>query len=184
LTKKTEQKLQLADPKMSSKMLMQQLASNDFDLSVDINSERLLDRTKLFVLAQARESLNRIIKLTDFLEKLEDRFIAAVSERLDSEPDNVTMIALSMETISKLLQDANNTVMQVLKDEKLNQIVINTTNIITPDGNSATVIDADSRDSVRNAAASLLSQIMKMTEESDVVDVEAVEEESGDDTNV
>jgi hypothetical protein len=29
-----------------------------------------------------------------------------------------------------------------------------------------------------------LSQIMKMTEESDVVDVEAVEEESGDDTNV
>jgi hypothetical protein len=89
-----------------------------------------------------------------------------------------------METISKLLQDANNTVMQVLKDEKLNQIVINTTNIITPDGNSATVIDADSRDSVRNAAASLLSQIMKMTEESDVVDVEAVEEESGDDTNV
>lgn len=176
----TDQKLQLADPKMSSKMMMEQLASNDADLRVDINGDVLLDRTKLFLIAQARNSLNRIIKLTTFLEKLEDKFINAVSERLDSEPDNVTMIALSMETISKLLQDANNTAMQVIKDDRLNQIVINTTNIITPDGNSATVVDADSRDTIRNAAASLLSQLIKATEDSDVVEVSAQEELGGD----
>lgn len=176
----TDQKLQLADPKMSSKMMMEQLASNDVDLRVDINGDVLLDRTKLFLIAQARNSLNRIIKLTTFLEKLEDKFINAVSERLDSEPDNVTMIALSMETISKLLQDANNTAMQVIKDDRLNQIVINTTNIITPDGNSATVVDADSRDTIRNAAASLLSQLIKATEDSDVVEVSAQEELGGD----
>ena len=155
------EKLQLSDPKLSSMAMMQQLADNDADAKFEINGDMLMDRTKLFLVAQARNSLNRIIKLTSFLEKLEDKFIKAVSERLDNEPDNVTMIALSMETVSKLLQDANNTVLGIVKDEKLQQIVINTTNIITPDGSSATVIDPDSRDSVRNVAASLLSQLSK-----------------------
>ena len=168
------EKLQLSDPKLSSMAMMQQLADNDADAKFEINGDMLMDRTKLFLVAQARNSLNRIIKLTSFLEKLEDKFIKAVSERLDNEPDNVTMIALSMETVSKLLQDANNTVLGIVKDEKLQQIVINTTNIITPDGSSATVIDPDSRDSVRNVAASLLSQLSKASfnDDEDVIDIE------------
>ena len=59
------------------------------------------------------------------------------------------------------MTDANLTVTQVLKDDRLQKIVINTTNIITPDGGSATVIDPDSRDEVRNLAASLLAQLSK-----------------------
>ena len=168
--------LKLSDPDLSSKQMMQQLAINE-DTQLDINSDLLLDKTKLFLVMQARNSLNRIIKLTTFLEKLEDKFITAVSTRLDTDPDNVTMIAMSMETISKLLQDANNTVSQIVKDEKLQQVIINTTNIITPDGNSATVIDASSRDEVRNVAASLLAQLSKVTE--DVIDVN-VKESKGD----
>ena len=77
-----------------------------------------------------------------------------------------------METISKLVQDANNSVMQIFKDEKLQQIVINTTNIITPDGNSATVIDANSRDEVRNLASSLLAQLLSSPETIDVAEEE------------
>ena len=121
--------------------------------------------------------MNRIIKLTNFLEKLEDKFIAAVSTRLENDADNITVIAMSMETVSKLLQDANNTVTQIIKDEKLQQVIINTTNIITPDGNSATVIDANSRDEVRNLAASLLAQLSKVSES---IETEA----EGDDINV
>jgi hypothetical protein len=171
-----EEKLKLAEPDLSSMSLMKQLTSNDTDLSLEMNGEMLMDRTKLFLIAQARNSLQRIVKLTAFLEKLEDKFIEAVSERLDENSNDVTMIALSMETISKLVQDANNSVMQIFKDEKLQQIVINTTNIITPDGNSATVIDANSRDEVRNLASSLLAQLLSSPETIDVAEEEVESE--------
>lgn len=155
----------LQDSESSSMVMMKQLAENDLNTIVDINGPQLVERTKLFVVAQARNSLNRIIKLTNFLEKLEDKFIDAVNNRLENEPESISMISLAMETISKCLADANETVSQVLKDERLQNIVINTTNIITPDGGSAKVIDADSRDTIRNLAGSLLSQLSKISEE-------------------
>lgn len=172
--------LKLKEPEASSKALMKQLADNDPELIVDVNGEQLVARTKLFVIAQARNNLNRIIKLTNFLEKLEDKFIEAVSNRLENEPESISMISLAMETISKCLADANETVTQVLKDDRLQNIVINTTNIITPDGQSATVVDADSRDAIRNLAGSLLSQLSKLSDETEqqVVDVEYKEEGS------
>ena len=158
-----ENKLLLSDPSSSSMTMMKQLADNDPDSLIDINGEQLLDRTKLFVVAYARSQLNRIIKLTNFLERLEDKFIDAVNNRIESEPESITMISMAMETVSKCLDDANSVVFQVLKDDRLQNIIINTTNIITPDGNSATIIDADSRDEVRNLAASLLEQLSKIS---------------------
>lgn len=169
-----EVKMQIVDSEASSMSMMKQLADNDPSNDViDINGEQLVNRTKLFLVAQARNSLNRIIRLTSFMEKLETQFMDAVANRLESEPESISTISLAMETVSKCLEDANATVMQIMKDEKLQQIVINTTNIITPDGGSATVIDARSRDEIRNLASSLLSQLTKMSENSDnVVDVE------------
>lgn len=160
-----ENKLVLGDPSSSSVVMMKQLADNTPDAPIDINGDELLDRTKLFVVAYARNQLNRIIKLTNFLERLEDKFIQAVTERIETEPESLTMISMAMETISKCLEDANSVVFQVLKDDRLQNIIINTTNIITPDGNSATIIDADSRDEVRNLAASLLEQLSKLSSE-------------------
>ena len=157
--------IKLQDPQASAMAMMKQLADNDPDALVNINGEQLVARTKLFVIAQARNNLNRIIKLTTFLEKLENKFIDAVNNRLENEPESISMISLAMETISKCLADANETVSQVLKDERLQNIVINTTNIITPDGSSASVIDADSRDAIRNLAGSLLSQLSQISEE-------------------
>ena len=74
-----ETELKLMDEESSSYVMMHQLASNDTDSIVEINGEQLLDRTKLFMIAHARQQLNRIIKLTKFLEKLEDKFIDAVN---------------------------------------------------------------------------------------------------------
>lgn len=160
-----ENKMLLGDPSSSAVVMMKQLADNTPDVPMDINGDELIDRTKLFVVAYARNQLNRIIKLTNFLERLEDKFITAVSERIESEPESLTMISMAMETISKCLEDANSVVFQVLKDDRLQNIIINTTNIITPDGNSATIIDPDSRDEVRNLAESLLAQLSKISEE-------------------
>ena len=131
-----ENKMLLGDPSSSAVVMMKQLADNTPDVPMDINGDELIDRTKLFVVAYARNQLNRIIKLTNFLERLEDKFITAVSERIESEPESLTMISMAMETISKCLEDANSVVFQVLKDDRLQNIIINTTNIITPGGSS------------------------------------------------
>lgn len=171
------EKLMLGDPTNSSMTMMRHLADNDENVPIDINGEKLVDKTKMFLVAQARNSLNRIIKLTTFMEKLEDSFINAVSTRLDSEPENIAMISMAMETISECLKDANETVTQVIKDERLQNIIINTTNIITPDGQCATIIDADSRDEVRNVAESLINMLsnVSLEEGTDIIDIKPEE---------
>jgi hypothetical protein len=171
-----KQEVKLYDQESSSMSMMRQLANNDIDMPVDIDGERLIDRSKLFLVAQARNDLTRIIKLTNFLEKLEDKFIDAVNNALEDDPNSILLISSAMDTISRCLADANEHVMQIMKDDKLQQVIINTTNIITPDGNSTTIIDADSRDSVRNLAASLLAQLSSMSDE-EATDAVVVEEE-------
>ena len=176
-----EEKLQIADPENSSMVLMKQLADNDITKPVDINAEKLIDRTKLFLVVRARNSLNRIIKLTATLEKLEDKFISTLCEAIDDGP-SLQMLSTAMETLTLLIKDANDTVMQIMKDDKLQSVVINTTNIITQDGKHATVIDPDSRDAIRNVAGSLLRRLSSISSEEeldDIIDVES--EDTGDD---
>ena len=85
------------------------------------------------------------------------------------------MISMAMEIITKCMQEANETVSQVVKDDRLKNIIINTTSIITPGGEVATIIDADSRDEVRNVAASLIEMLsnvsMEVEEDPDTDDV-------------
>ena len=167
-----KQNIVISEPESSNLALMKQLANNDLSIPVEMNAEQLLDRTKLFLIARARNSLNRIIKLTAFMEKLEDKFMNTMDNYIDDDNCDLDVLTLAMETVSKCISDANDCVMQVMKDDKLQQIVINTTNIITPDGNSATIIDGDSRDEVRNLAASLLAQLSNYAD-SDIVEVDS-----------
>lgn len=161
----TKKELKLGDSQSSNYALMKMLADNDNTSPIEVDSNEMMNKTKMFLVVFARNQLNRIINLTNFLERLESKFIESVDEVLDTEQDairKIAMISQAMETLSKCVEDANSVVFQVLKDDKFNNITINTTNIITPDGNSATIIDADSRDEVRNLAASLLEQLSKM----------------------
>ncbi len=159
--------LKLVDPESESYSVMARIAGNEPLASIDLDGSEMLDRSKLFLISEARNSLNRIIKLTNFLEKIENTFMNAVNESIENDPTDIQLIASSMEIISKLLEKANAFVMQVLKDDKLQQIIINTTTVITPDGKSATVIDANSRDEIRNIAESLISQLTSSIEESE-----------------
>lgn len=181
----TEQKLQLGDPELTSLQMMKELAK--YETALSINGDQQREQIKMFYIMYAKKNLERIVTLTTFLEKLENRFIHAVDEVLDKQPESIATISTAMETISNLLKDSNAVVVQVLKDDRLANVTINTTNIITPEGSSATIIDANSRDEIRNLAQSLLSQLQKVSEpqpnEEEVVDVDA-EEISEDDENV
>lgn len=163
-----------------SSVLMKRLADNDSLEGLNVDGDALLMRTKLFLVAQACNELNRVIKMTNLLDTLESKFIEAINTRLDESPTNLQLITYAMETITESLNRSNSIITQVLKDEKLSSIIINTTNIITPDGSSATIMDMNSRDAIRNMASCLLAELRNT---SDDVTVQSEEIESGDESS-
>lgn len=169
-----------SDATPESSVLMKRLADNDSLEGLNVDGDALLLRTKLFLVAQACNELNRVIKMTNLLDNLESKFIEAINTRLDESPANLQLITYAMETITESLNRSNSIITQVLKDEKLSSIIINTTNIITPDGSSATIMDMNSRDAIRNMASCLLAELRNS---SDDVTVQSEEIESGDESS-
>lgn len=172
------------DVMSNSSLLMKKLAEDAPLDGVDIDGDKLINKAKLFLVAQACNELHRVIKLTNFLDTLEEKFIDAVSEKVEESPHNLQLLTYAMETITESLNRSNQLITQILKDEKLSSVIINTTNIITPDGSSATVMSMDSRDTVRNWASSMLAQLRnvddsnskKVDDEDTIIDVEVVED--------
>lgn len=146
----------------NSSLLMKKLADNAPLDGIDADGDKLLNRTKLFLVAQAHNELTRVIKMTNLLDKIEAKFIDAIEDKIEQTPDNLQLLTYAMETISNSLTRSNQIITQVLKDEKLAAIVLNTTNIITPDGNSATILSMDSRDAVRNWASSTFDMLKNL----------------------
>lgn len=169
------------DISSNATLLMKRLAEDVPLDGIDIDGDKLLHRTKLFVIAQACNELNRVIKMTNFLDRLEERFLDTVSSKLEESPNNLQLITYAMETITESLNRSNQLITSVLKDDKLSSVIINTTNIITPDGSSATVMSMDSRDAVRNWASSTLAQLRNSEQSNqEVVDIQLKEEISND----
>ena len=161
----------------NSALLMKKIAEDSSLEGMDVSGEKLINKTKLFLVAQAANELNRVIKLTNLLDKLEDKFIDTINNRLETNPDNLTLITSAMETITESLNRSNALITQVLKDDKLSSIIINTTNIITPEGKSGTLMNVDSRDAIRNAASFFLAQLQHLDSEILDAPIEDVESE-------
>lgn len=153
-------------------LLMQKIANNSSLEGFTTDSDSYLRKIKLYVVVQAYKELDRIIKMTNLLDKLEAALISTVEGKLEENPNNLQLITTAMSTCTESLNRANALVAQVLKDDRLSSVVINTTNIITPDGESASMMSMDSRDAVRNLASSLLAQLRHIKDGGDIVDVE------------
>lgn len=182
------------DVMSNSALLMKKLAEDAPLDGMDVDGDKLVNKAKIFLVAQACNELNRVIKLTNFLDTLEEKFIDAVTEKIEESPHNLQLLTYAMETITESLNRSNQLITQILKDEKLSSVIINTTNIITPDGSSATVMSMDSRDTVRNWASSMLAQLRNVEDnpvnsvaestEPEIIDANVVEDsEKGPVTN-
>ena len=153
----------------NSALLMKKIADDAPLDGMNVDGDKLLNKTKMFLIAQACNELNRVIKMTNLLETIENKFVDAISEKLDENPHNLQLITFAMETISNSLARSNQLITQVLKDDKLSAIIINTNNIITPDGTSATVLSMDSRDAIRNWASSTFDMLRNMENNPDAI---------------
>ena len=113
------------------------------------------NKLKVGMILQAKKSLNRILKLTNVLDKLYDELV----DRMDADLTTTDTASLmySADYISKALQDTNKLIMDLINNDKVQNffIVDNTQNInIYDDGASI-----DNRERIRKAVEIVLDNL-------------------------
>ena len=126
------------------------------------------NQISMFLVAQAKNELYRIIKLTSFLEEVEARYIDTATELMQQYPDNLTLVQNVLETIEKSINRSNELLTQVLKDEKLNTYVFNF-NSANKETTVYKNLDKASRDQLRNFASGMIERLNQATQNAEEV---------------
>lgn len=134
----------------------------------DLNGKDVDNQFKLFLAAQARNELQRILRLTEFLDSIEQKFMVTVNKKLIEQPDNINLLMSSMDIISQSLKRSQELVYNVLKDDSLQTLVVNTVNLI-PGSDNTSIMTRKSRDAIRSVASKLISDLQS----EDIIEVEA-----------
>lgn len=170
------------DLKTNNMDMMKIIANSEHSLDdiKNLTSSKVTDQLKVFLIAQARNELQRVIKLTQFLDRLESKFMNKVNSEMDADALTLRQYSDIISTITDLLSRSNGIISMVLKDDSLTTI-LNTT--IYTSGSSTTVStavsslrDAQSRERVR----SVVQNILFATENYGVVDPVVEVKDEGD----
>lgn len=145
-----------------------------------INAEASKNQISMFLVAQARNELYRIIKLTSFLDTVEAKYMDVATELMQQYPDNLSLVQNVMETINKSLARSNELLTQVLRDDKLNSYSMDIS-IHNEEGEKTDIsnLSSASRADIMNFAKGMLAKLDKATqiplenvvEEKDVTEV-------------
>ena len=130
-----------------------------------LTSSRVTDQLKVFLIAQARNELIRIIKLTKFLDKLESQFIGKVETEMLNDSLTLKQYNDIVEITVALLARSNDIISKVLKDDSLTMIMNTTiyqdTGTVSSTTTTSSIVaslkDAQSRERVRLAIQKILS---------------------------
>lgn len=167
------------DLKTSNMEMMRIISKSDQSLEdiKNLTSSKVTDQLKVFLIAQARNELQRVVRLTLFLDKLEEGFINKVSDKMETDALTLKQYSDIIGTITDLLSRSNSIISQVLKDDSL-MTILNTT--IYSSGSSTTVSsvqslkDPQSRERVRTVIQNILfaTENYGSVDTKEVVDVE------------
>lgn len=158
---------------------------NDVSIAQSVTPDTL-DNMKLFLIVYSRSQVERIIKLTNRLQELEDRLLAKSDEVVDIY-DLMNIIKLIQGSLDRSI-DA---IKQITKNEEYMQVVINNANIINNQMNTYNGINStrdlsmrynqDSRERVRSAMSKIIEVLNQeeseeLAKSSNIVDAEVVNE--------
>jgi hypothetical protein len=124
----------------------------------ELNGKNVENQSRLFLAAQARNELQRIIKLTNFLDTIENKFMTAVNKKLVEQPDNINLLMTTMNIVSQSLERSNALINNVLKDNSLQTLVVNNVNLVNG-SDETNIISRKSRDAIRSVASKLISEL-------------------------
>ena len=125
-----------------------------------LTSSKVTDQLKVFLIAQARNELSRVIKLTKFLDRIEDCFINAVERRIEDDTMSLRQYNDAITLITNLLTRSNEIISKILKDDSLTTVLSTTIYQEDQGPTSSSVVaslkDAQSRERVRNIIQNIL----------------------------
>lgn len=142
-----------------------------------LEGKNVENQAKLFLAAQARHELERIIKLTEFLDNIEQKFLTAINTKIIEQPDNINLLMTSMDIITQSLKRSNELVNNVLNNNGLQALVVNTVNLI-PGAEDTSIISRKSRDAIRAVATNLIEQLQQEEVVTNFTDSEDNKEEA------
>lgn len=129
-----------------------------------LTSSKVTDQLKVFLIAQARNELSRVVKLTKFLDKLESQFMSKVDEAILD--DNLTLQQYSdiINVITGLLGRSNAIISKVLNDDSL-MTILNTTIYTTGESSTTSVVSMLKDQSSRERVRAVIQTIINKTED-------------------
>lgn len=145
-----------------------------------LTSNKVQDQLKVFLIAQARNELTRVVKLTKFLDRLENSFIDEINSSLATNDLTLKQYGEIIEVITTLLTRSNEIISKVLKDDSLTMIL---TANYTEENTTTSIVsqlkDPHARERVRSVIQSILMRANTQTVSAEYTDTT----ETGDNNN-
>lgn len=145
------------------------LAKKDIDITAAL-TDKTVDNMKAFLIIYSRSQLNRVVKLTNSLNKMEDQLIEKAMAGQDIDMDALMSV---IRVIQKSLDSALGLIKQVTTDESYLQVIVNNTKVVNNTLNQYNVSTAasipvlanqDSREKVRSAIGAILNKVSELGE--------------------
>ena len=158
-----------------------EMAKNEVSIANAVTSQTL-DNLKIFQIVYSRSQLERVVKLTNRLQELEDRLLDRSDEVTDLY-DLMNVIKLIQGSLDRSLE----AIKQITRNEEYLQVVIQNANIVNNQLNSYTGINStrdlakihnqDSRDKIRNAISSMIDLLNQ--DNTETIDMEGTDNGNG-----
>lgn len=158
-----------------------EMAKNEVSIANAVTSQTL-DNLKIFQIVYSRSQLERVVKLTNRLQELEDRLLDRSDEVTDLY-DLMNIIKLIQGSLDRSLE----AIKQITRNEEYLQVVIQNANIVNNQLNSYTGINStrdlakihnqDSRDKIRNAISSMIDLLNQ--DNTETIDMEDTDNGNG-----
>lgn len=149
-------------PVNKNKITLEQLLSEDISITEadvrDLKSTQ--NKLKVGMILQAKSMLNRVLKLSNILDKLYDELL----DRIDDNIKNTDTASLmyTTEYISKALADTNQFIMSLINNEKIqNFFIIDNSKVINISNDKESI---SKRENVRKAAEIVLNNLDYLVE--------------------
>ena len=154
-----------------------EMAKNEVSIANAVTSQTL-DNLKIFQIVYSRSQLERVVKLTNRLQELEDRLLDR-SEEVTDLYDLMNIIKLIQGSLDRSLE----AIKQITRNEEFLQVVIQNANIvnnytgINSTRDLAKIHNQDSRDKIRNAISSMIDLLNQ--DNTETIDMEDTNDGNG-----
>ena len=144
-------------PENKNNLSLDQLLNEDLEITeADVRDLKATqNKLKVGMLLQAKNSLNRVLKLSNVLDRLYDKLIDRIDNSLDT--TDTASLMYTTEYIAKALNETNQFIVSLISNEKIqNFFIIDNSSVINVNDDR---IDINSREKIRKAVEIVMDNI-------------------------